>query len=276
MGVAADGGKELGAVDMDIGEQGGVGHPVDDGAAAVIHHQLVRHAPDGVDDLGALAAGVGDEHQMGDLLHDPAVDLLNARLAVDDHIVEVARQQVNDLLQIGVDLAVAARRLRTPDGKEGEVLMLHHGVENAVACLAQQLDGLPGRAVLHGGDDALADVVQRLPHLHAQRGGQPHGGVGVDGEDALVGIRLRQQPHKGGGKGGLAHAALTGDGDDLGGMWQRFSRPFAGREESPRRQVIGRQARQSRREGGGLRGDKVAIIPRIASRLPDFVKILTL
>ena len=216
MGVAADGGKELGAVDMDIGEQGGVGHAVDDGTAAVIHHQLVRHAPDGVDDLGALAAGVGDEHQMGDLLHDAAVDLLNARLTVDDHIVEVARQQVNDLLQIGVDLTVAARRLWPPDGEKGEGAALHHGVEDAIACLAQQLDGLAGRAVLHGGNDALANVVQRFAYLHAQRGGQAHGRVGVDGEDALVGIGLRQQPHKGGGDGGLSHAALTGDGDDLG------------------------------------------------------------
>ena len=165
---------------------------------------------------------------MRDLFHHPAVDLLNARLAVDDHIVKVAGQQIDDLLEIGVHLAVAARRLRTSDGQKREFLLLHHGVEDAVAGLAEKLDGLPGRAVLHRGHDALADVVQRLLYLHAQRGGKPHGGVGVDGQNALVGIGLRQQPHKGGGEGGLAHASLTGYGDDLGGVLQQLSRPFGG------------------------------------------------
>ena len=201
---------------MDVGDHGGVGDAVDDGAAAVVHHQIVRHAPDGLDDLRTLSAGVGDEYQMGDLFHDAAVDLLDPRLTVNDHIVEVIGKQVNDLFQIGVDLAVAARRLRPPDGEKGEGAALHHGVEDAIARLAQKLDGLAGRTVLHGGNNALANVVQRFAYLHAQRGGQAHGRVGVDGEDALVGIGLRQQPHKGGGDGGLSHAALTGDGDDLG------------------------------------------------------------
>ena len=165
---------------------------------------------------------------MGDLFHDAAVDLLDTGLAVDDHIVKVVGQQIDDLFQIGVDLAVTACRLRPADGQEGEGALLHHGVENAVAGLAEQFDGLPGRTVLHGGDDALADVVQRLPHLHAQCGGQAHGGVGVDGQDALVGIGLRQQPHKGGGDGSLAHTALTGDGDDLGVSVQGESHVLSG------------------------------------------------
>ena len=206
---------------MNVGDHGGICHPVDDGAAAVVHHQLICHALDGLDDLCALAAGVGDEHQMGDLFHDAAVDLLDAGLTVDDHIVKVVGQQVDDLLQIGVDLTVAPRRLRPADGQKGEGALLHHGVENAVAGLAQQLDGLPGRTVLHRGDDALANVVQRLSYFHTQRGGQAHGGVCVDGQDALVWAGLRQQPHKGGGDGGLAHAALTGNGNDLGVSVQR-------------------------------------------------------
>ena len=163
---------------------------------------------------------------MRHLLHHPAVDLLDAGLTVDDHVVKVVGQQVDDLLQIGVHLAVAARRLRPADGEKREPLLLHHGVENAVSCLAQQLDGLPGRTVLHRGHDALADVVQRLFHLNAQRGGQSHRRVGVDGQNTLVGVRFSQQPHKGGGDGGFAHAALTGDGDDLGGVLQQVSRPF--------------------------------------------------
>ena len=160
---------------------------------------------------------------MGDLFHHPAVDLLDTGLAVNDHIVEVPAQQADDLFQIGVHLTVAAGGLRAADGKEGELLLLHHGVEDAVAGLAEQLDGLSRRAVLHRGDDALADIVQRLSDLYAQRGGKSHGGVGVDGEDTAVRVGFRQQPDEGRGDGGLAHAALTGHGDDLGVSVQRGS-----------------------------------------------------
>ena len=56
----------------------------------------------------------------------------------------------------------------------------------------------------------------------------PSGLIGVDGQDALVGIGLRQQPNKGGGDGGLAHTALTGDGDDLGVSVQGESHVLSG------------------------------------------------
>ena len=90
--VAADGGQYLRAVDMDVGNQRRVCDPIDDSAAAVVHHQLVGHPLDGVDDLCTLAAGIGDEHQMRHLLHHPAVDLLNAGFTVDDHVVKVVGQ----------------------------------------------------------------------------------------------------------------------------------------------------------------------------------------
>ena len=118
---------------------------------------------------------------MGDLLHDAAVDLFNAGLAVDDHIVEVAGQKIDDLLEVGVALAVAPGGLRPADGQEGEFLLLHHGVEDAVPGLAEQLDGLPRLAILHRGHDLLTDIIQGLPYLHPQGGGQTHGGVRVDG-----------------------------------------------------------------------------------------------
>ena len=166
---------------MNVGDHGRVRHPVHHRATAVVHHQVVGHALDGLDHLGALAAGVRHQHQMGDLLHDAAVDLFNAGLAVDDHIVEVAGQKIDDLLEVGVDLAVAPGGLRPADGQEGEFLLLHHGVEDAVPGLAEQLDGLPRLAILHRGHDLLTDIIQGLPYLHPQGGGQTHGGVRVDG-----------------------------------------------------------------------------------------------
>ena len=51
----------------------------------------------------------------------------------------------------------------------------------ALPAIAAQLDGLPRLAVLHRGHDLLADIVQGLPYLHPQGGGQAHGGVRVDG-----------------------------------------------------------------------------------------------
>ena len=54
----------------------GVCDAVDDDADALIADELVCHLLDGADDLGPLLALVGDQNQMGDLLHHAALNLL--------------------------------------------------------------------------------------------------------------------------------------------------------------------------------------------------------
>ena len=153
---------------------------------------------------------------MGDLVEHAAGDLLNAGLAVDDDVVKVAGEHADDFLQIGVDGAVAAGSLGTADGEEGEAFALDHRVENAEARLVEDLDGLTVLAALARLDDGVADIVERVVDLDAQRGRKTDRGVGVDGEDALAGMRGNQMANNGAAQAGLAHAALACHGKNFG------------------------------------------------------------
>ena len=163
---------------------------------------------------------------MRDLLHDAAADLLDAGLAVDDHIVKVVGEHADDLLEVGVDRAVASGGLRTADGKEGKAVTLDHGVEDAEARLVEHLDGLAVLAALRGLDHFIADVVDGVLDVHAQRRGQAHSWVCVDGEDALAGEGLHELAHDRRAQRGLADAALTGNGNDLGFRFVFFHSAF--------------------------------------------------
>ena len=153
---------------------------------------------------------------MGDLFHDPAVDLLHTGLAVDDHIVKAPGQKADDLFQVAVDLAVAAGAFRAANGEKGEAPALGDGVENLAAGLSQQLHSGLGIPLPGLSDHGLADVVYRQAYLHAQGGGQAYGGVCVYGQNALARVHLAQQPYHSGGNGGFAHAALSGNGQNCG------------------------------------------------------------
>ena len=163
---------------------------------------------------------------MRDLLHDAAADLLDAGLAVNDHVVKVIGEHADDFLEVGVDRAVTPGRLRTADGQKGEAVALDHGVKDAEARLVEHLNGLPVLAALRGLDDFVADVVDRVLDVHAQRRGQAHGRVCVDGEDALAGEGLHQLADDRRTQRGLADAALTGNGDDLGFRFVFFHSAF--------------------------------------------------
>ena len=88
-----------------------------------------RHVLDGGDDLGALLALVRDQQQMGDFFHHPALDLLDPGLTVDHNVVKAVGKKRDDLLQIGVHLAVAAGAFRAADGQKGEAGHLHQCVK---------------------------------------------------------------------------------------------------------------------------------------------------
>ena len=88
-------------------------------------------------------------------------------------------------------------------------------VEYAEARLVEQLDGLPRAAVLRALDNGAADIVQRARHRHAQGRGEPHGGVGVDGQDAAAGAVLRQHADDGRCQRSFPNAALAGQRQDL-------------------------------------------------------------
>ena len=163
---------------------------------------------------------------MRDLLHNAAADLLDAGLAVDDHIIEIIGEHADDFLEVGVDRAVAPGGLRTADGQEGEAVALDHGVKDAEARLVEHLDGLAVLAALRGLDHFVADVVDRVLDVHAQRRGQADGRVCVDGEDALAGEGLHQLAHDRRAQRGLADAALAGDCDDLGFRFVFFHSAF--------------------------------------------------
>lgn len=64
----------------------GFGHAVDHRADAVVHDKLIGDLLDRSDDLNALAALVGNEQKVRDLLEHAAVDLLDTGFAVDNNI----------------------------------------------------------------------------------------------------------------------------------------------------------------------------------------------
>ena len=128
---------------------------------------------------------------MGHLLHDPPVDLLNARLTVDDNVVKAAGNQGDDLLQIGIYLAVAARRLRPADGQKGDIFPLRQGIHQAVPGLSQHLNGGGGVALLRAVDKGLADVVHSGADLHPKRRRQTHSRVGINGQYFFIRVFLR-------------------------------------------------------------------------------------
>jgi hypothetical protein len=151
---------------------------------------------------------------VGDPFHDSAVDLFDAGLPIDDDIIEIAREQADDLFQIGVHLAVAAGGLRTADGEKGEAVLFHNRVKDAEPGFPEHLDGLPGLAGFNVMYDGLADIVKRFFGADAQRDGQPDRGVRVDRQDARAGFLFRQKANDAGGNRGLPDPALTRNGND--------------------------------------------------------------
>ena len=215
-GVGGDEGEVFNALELDQLVHAGIDHAVADDADALVLDELIRDLLDLAADVHALGALVGDEQQVRHLVEHAAADLLDAGLAVDDDIVKVAGEHADDFLQIGVDGAVAARRLGAADGEEGEALALDHRVEDAEACLVEDLDGLTVLAALGDLDDLVADIVERVGDGDAQRGRETDRGVGVDGEDALAGVRVHKLADDGGAETRLADAALARYGNDFG------------------------------------------------------------
>ena len=224
--IGGDVGEHLHTVEPDEIVHARVNHAVDNHADALVGDEVVGGLLDLTADVHALGALVGDEDQVRDLLHDAAADLLDAGLAVDDHIVKVVGEHADDLLKVGVDRAVASGGLRTADGKEGKAVTLDHGVEDAEARLVEHLDGLAVLAALRGLDHFIADVVDGVLDVHAQRRGQAHSRVCVDGEDALAGEGLHELAHDRRAQRGLADAALTGNGNDLSFRFVFFHSAF--------------------------------------------------
>ena len=106
--VRLDIGKDLNARNRDELVEIRVCHAVDHRADAVVHDKLIGDLLDRSDDLNALAALVGDEQKVRDLLKHAAVDLLDTGFAVDNNIIKLAGEHRDNVLQIGIDAAVAA------------------------------------------------------------------------------------------------------------------------------------------------------------------------
>ena len=224
--IGGDVGEHIHPIEFDEIVHARVDHAVDDHADALIGDEIVGRFLDLAADVHALGALVGDEDEVRDLLHDAAADLLDAGLTVDDHVVKVIGEHADDFLEVGVDRAVAPGCLRTADGQKGEAVALDHGVKDAEARLVEHLDGLAVLAALRGLDDFVADVVDRVLDMDAQRRGQADGRVCVDGEDALAGEGLHQLADDRRAQRGLADAALAGDCDDLGFRFVFFHSAF--------------------------------------------------
>ncbi len=216
LAVRGDRREDLHARNLRQRRELGVGHAVEDDADAVIVDELVGDVLDGGDDLGALLALVGDEQQMGDLIHHAALDLLDACLAVDHDVVEAVGEHADDFLEIRVDLAVAAGALRPADGQKREARHLHQRIENTKARLGKKLERLSGLAVFHAVDDAHANPVEREFDVYTKSNRQADGGIRVDRKDLLVGILLDKRPHDARTDRRFADAALACDRDDLG------------------------------------------------------------
>ena len=224
--IGGDVGEHVHPVELDEIVHARVDHAVDDHADALVGDEVIGRLLDLAADVHALGALVRDEDQVRDLLHDAAADLLDAGLAVNDHIIEIIGEHADDFLEVGVDRAVAPGCLRTADGQEGEAVALDHGVKDAEARLVEHLDGLAVLAALRGLDHFVADVVNRVLDVHTQCRGQADGRVCVDGEDALAGEGLHQLAHDRRAQRGLADAALAGDCDDLGFRFVFFHSAF--------------------------------------------------
>ena len=153
---------------------------------------------------------------MRDLFHHAALDLFDPGFAVDDDIVEAVGENADDFLEVGVDLAVAARALRAANGQKSKARHLDQRVKNAETRLAQKFQSLFGFAVFHTVNDTHANIVQRQLYVHTKSNGQADSGVCVDGQDLLVGVLLHQKTDNRGADGGLSDTALSGNRKDLG------------------------------------------------------------
>ena len=74
-------------------------HTVYYGAYLIVNYQLVGNVFDRRYDLAAFLALVGNKQQMRYLIHNAALDLLNAGLSVDDDIVEAVCQNADNFLR---------------------------------------------------------------------------------------------------------------------------------------------------------------------------------
>ena len=166
--VRFDIGKDFDARNRDKLIQIRIRHAVDHRADAVVHNELVGDLFDRSGDLDPLAALVGDEQEVRDLFQHAAVDLLNAGFAVDNNIIKLAGEHRDDILQIGVDAAVAALRLRTADGQKGKTVLFHQSVEDAVAGFLYEIHRFLCPALFHIINDLLADLVERERDLYAE------------------------------------------------------------------------------------------------------------
>ena len=153
---------------------------------------------------------------MGHFLHNPAVDLLNARLAVDHDIVEIVRHKGDDFLQIRINLTVTAGALRASYGDKAESVRLHYGVKYMVFCLPQQFHGGFGIPILHRGHHLSADIIDGQRHFDTQCRCQPHRRVCINGKDFFVRVLFREGFDGHRRQGCLANSALAGESYDFG------------------------------------------------------------
>ena len=105
---------------------------------------------------------------MRDFLEHAAVDLLDTGFAVDNNIIKLAGEHRDNVLQIGVDAAVAALRFRAADGEKGETVLFHQRVEDAVTGFLHEIHRFLRAALFHVINDLLADLVKRERDLHAE------------------------------------------------------------------------------------------------------------
>ena len=149
------------------------------------------------------------------LIHNAALDLLNAGLSVDDDIVEAVLQNADDFLQVGIDLAVAAGAFRSADAEKCKAGHFDQCVKDLESRFAQKLKRLSCFAVFDAVNNAHADIVKRELNVNSESDRQADSRVCIYREDLLIREIFHQKPYDRRRNRRLADTAFTGDRDDL-------------------------------------------------------------
>lgn len=121
---------------------------------------------------------------MGDCGKDAAVNLFDARLAVDDHVVKITCYGFDDVPKHRVDLAVAAFPLWPANGEKGDVFPFFQGCKNLVIQGGQKCLAVFAFSLFDAADQVVANVVDGAVSAKSQSRCQTNGRIGVDGQYA--------------------------------------------------------------------------------------------